>query len=147
MATRYQPDEFCCSTQLSCWQKATQQTAYNKRPRIWQSCMCAQVCAQSSSRVWLFAIPWMIANQAPLSMGFSRQEYWSGLLFPPPGDLPNPGIKPSSLTRDRTGPPALRMWSLSHWTSREVLVSFCLSPYHPFLLQLKKCSCTSSFVQ
>ena len=58
--------------------------------------MCAQVCAQSSSRVRLFAIPWMIANQAPLSMGFSRQEYWSGLLFPPPGDLPNPGIETTS---------------------------------------------------
>ena len=37
------------------------------------------------------------AHQAPLSMGFSRQEYWSGLPFPPPGDLPNPGIKPASL--------------------------------------------------
>ena len=36
-------------------------------------------------------------SQAPLSMGFSRQEYWSGLSFPPPGDLPNPGIEPASL--------------------------------------------------
>ena len=42
------------------------------------------------------AIPWTIAHQAPLSMGFSRQEYWSGLPFPPPGGLPDPGIKPSS---------------------------------------------------
>ena len=40
---------------------------------------------------------WTIARQAPLSMGFSRQEYWSGLPFPPTGDLPNPGIKPVSL--------------------------------------------------
>ena len=40
--------------------------------------------------------PWTAAPQAPLSMGFSRQEYWSGLLFPSPGDLPNPGIKPRS---------------------------------------------------
>ena len=39
---------------------------------------------------------WTIARQAPLSMGFFRQEYWSGLLFPSPGDLPNPGIKPRS---------------------------------------------------
>ena len=38
-----------------------------------------------------------VAHQAPLSMGFSRQEYWSGLLCPPPGDLPNPGIEPVSL--------------------------------------------------
>ena len=41
--------------------------------------------------------PWTVARQAPLSMGFSRQEYWSGLPFPPPGDLPDPGIKPRSL--------------------------------------------------
>ena len=40
------------------------------------------------------AIPWTVACQAPLSMGFSRQEYWSGLPFPSPGDLPDPGIKP-----------------------------------------------------
>jgi len=44
------------------------------------------------------ATPWSIAHQAPLSMGFSRQEYWSGLPFPSPGDLPNPGIKPRSPT-------------------------------------------------
>ena len=43
------------------------------------------------------AIPWSIACQASLSMGFSRQEYWSWLPWPPPGDLPNPGIEPSSL--------------------------------------------------
>ena len=40
--------------------------------------------------------PWTVACQAPPSMGFSRQEYWSGLPFPSPGDLPNPGIKPRS---------------------------------------------------
>ena len=54
---------------------------------------------KSLSCVQLFATPWTVAYQAPLSMGFSRQEYWSGLLCPPPGDLPNPGIK--------TGSPAL----------------------------------------
>ena len=43
-----------------------------------------------------FATPWILACQAPLSMGFSRQKCWSGLPFPPPGDLPNPGIKPMS---------------------------------------------------
>ena len=43
-----------------------------------------------------FAIPWTVAHQAPLSMGFSRQEHWSGLPFPSPGDLPNQGIKPRS---------------------------------------------------
>ena len=48
------------------------------------------------SRVRLFATPWTIAKQVPLSMGFSRQEHWRGLPFPPPGDLPDPGIEPSS---------------------------------------------------
>ena len=50
------------------------------------------------SHVWLFAILWTEAHQAPLSMGFFRQEYQSGLPCPPPGNLPNPGIKPTSLT-------------------------------------------------
>ena len=49
------------------------------------------------SCVRLFATPWTVAHHAPLSMGFPRQEYWSGVPFPPPGDLPNPGIKPGSL--------------------------------------------------
>ena len=48
------------------------------------------------SRVQLFATPWTMARQTPLSMGFSRQEYWSGLPFPPTGDLPNPEIGPAS---------------------------------------------------
>ena len=51
---------------------------------------------KSLSRVRLFATPWTAAYQAPLSMGFSRQQYWSGLPFPSPGDLPNPGIEPGS---------------------------------------------------
>ena len=51
---------------------------------------------KSLSRVWLFATPWTVAYQAPPSMGFSRQEYWSGLPFPSPGDLPDPGIEPGS---------------------------------------------------
>ena len=48
------------------------------------------------SRVQLFAIPWTVVYQASLSVGFSRQEYWSGLPFPSPGDPPDPGIKPRS---------------------------------------------------
>ena len=50
------------------------------------------------SRVQLFAAPWTVAHQAPPSMEFFRQEYWSGLPFPSPGDLPNPGIEPRSPT-------------------------------------------------
>ena len=53
---------------------------------------------KSLSRVRLFATPWTVAHQAPPSMGFSRQEYWSGLPFPSPGDLPDPGIEPRSPT-------------------------------------------------
>ena len=51
---------------------------------------------KSLSRVWLFATPWTVAYQASPSLGFSRQESWSGLPFPSPGDLHNPGIKPGS---------------------------------------------------
>ena len=50
---------------------------------------------KSLSHVLLFVTPWTVAHQVPLSMGFPKQEYWSGLTFPPPGDIPNPGIKPS----------------------------------------------------
>ena len=57
------------------------------------SCMLSRF-----SEVQLFVTPWTVARQAPLSMGFSRQEYWSGLPFPSPGDLPNPGIELVSLS-------------------------------------------------
>ena len=64
------------------------------------------------SHVQLFVTLWTIAHQAPLSMGFSRQEYWSGLPRPSPGDLPNPGME---LTSPEA--PALQADSLllSHW--------------------------------
>ena len=54
------------------------------------------VFACTLSCVQLFVTPWTVARQAPLSMEFSRQEYWSELSFPPAGDLPNPGIEPGS---------------------------------------------------
>ena len=54
-------------------------------------------CACVLSHIQLCASPWTIAHQAPLSLGFSRQEYQSGLPFPIPGDLPNPGIESVSL--------------------------------------------------
>ena len=62
-------------------------------------CMCESTCMLSCfSGVQLFATLWIVAHQAPLSIGFSRQEYWNGLPCPPPGDLLNQGIKPASLT-------------------------------------------------
>ena len=59
-------------------------------------CVCVCVCVSRFSRVQLFVTVWTVAHQAPMSLGFSRPEYWSGLLCPPPGDLPDPGIKPTS---------------------------------------------------
>ena len=61
----------------------------------WYVCVC--VCAQLLSHIQLSATPWIVAHQAPLSMGFSRQKHWNGLPFSSPGDLPNPGIEPPSL--------------------------------------------------
>ena len=60
---------------------------------------------KSLSPVRLFATPWTVAYQASPSMGFSRQEYWSGLPFPSPGDLPDPGIE--------AGSPALEAYTLT----------------------------------
>ena len=57
-----------------------------------------KVKVKSLSPVQLFATPWTVAHQDPTSMGFSKQEYWSGLPFPSPGDLPDPGIEPGSPT-------------------------------------------------
>ena len=63
--------------------------------------------------------PWTVAHQAPLSIGFPRQEYWSGLAFPPPGDLPDPGVKPVSpalagrfFTTEPPGKPQHQMYPL-----------------------------------
>ena len=55
------------------------------------------VFAQSFSHVQFFMTPWTVAHQAPLSIEFLRQEYWSGLPFPIPGEFPKPGIEPASL--------------------------------------------------
>ena len=76
---------------------------YNIEPFHYPMCVCVCVCVRARacvsrfSHVRLFATLWTVAHQTPLSMGFSRQGYWSGLPCPPPGDLPNPGIEPVSL--------------------------------------------------
>ena len=73
---------------------------------------------KSLSRVRFFATPWTVAYQASPSMGFSRQEYWSGLPFPSPGDFPDPGIKPGSLALEADAltsePPGKPKYSKSH---------------------------------
>ena len=74
------------------------------------------------SHVHLFAIPWAVAYQAPTSMGFSRQEYWSGLPFPSPGDLSDPGIEPMSLmspARARRFFTTIATWGYNQWGCKE----------------------------
>ena len=68
------------------------------------------------SRVQLFATPWTVAHQAPPSMEFSRQEYWSGLPFPSPGDLPNPGIEAESPTLQADALPIVLLKTLKKKT-------------------------------
>ena len=82
------------------------------------------MCLYVLSCVWLFVTPWTVAHQAPLSMGFSRQEYWNGLPFPTPGDLPDPGVKPTF-----PAAPALQLDSLplSHQASWTFIKLFGLN--------------------
>ena len=80
------------------------------------------------SSVQLFVTSWTVALQAPLSRGFSRQEYWSGLPCPPPGALPDPGIKPTSLMS-----PALATWEVSLWRTVKLKVEL---PHDPAILPL-----------
>ena len=82
------------------------------------------VCAKSLSCVRLYVTSWTIALQAPLSVGFSREENWSGLPCPPPGDLPNPGIKLVSLISPAlTGRFFMRLCKTPHFP---LFVSGCL---------------------
>ena len=99
--------------------------------------MCMCVCAQS---LRLFAAPWTVAHQASLSMEFSRQEYWSGLPFPPPRDLPNPGIKPASLaSADRFFTTALPGEPLYHLPTIVVnaLIGLAYFEFHFILINVK----------
>ena len=75
---------------------ATREALYIMPPPIHTTLYLSMCCAWLLSCVWLFATPYTVACQAPLPMGFSRQEYGGGLPCPPPGDLPNPVIGPRS---------------------------------------------------
>ena len=81
-------------------------------------------CAHMLGHVRLFVTPEAVARQAPLSMRFSRQEYWSGLPFPPPGDLPDPGIQPTSLLS-----PALAGGFFTTSTAWETLMNWSWGPF------------------
>ena len=74
--------------------------------RLSESIECGVWYCCSLSHAWLLVTPWTLVHQAPLSRGLSRQEYQSGLLFPSPGHLPDPGIKPSSLAGGSLTPEA-----------------------------------------
>ena len=96
-------------------ESGTLRTVFLQVPSILHACVCV---LNSFSHVWLCMTRWTIAHQAPLSMGFSRQEYWSRFPCLPPGDLLDPGIKHAA--------PALQKDSLpwSHWGSPSFDVSF-----------------------
>ena len=88
-------------------------TGFNIQPINYNILDFVRVCSVFSCNR-LFATPWTVAHQDPLTMGFPRQEYQSGLPFPPPGDLPNPGIKPASLIS-----PTLAGWLFTSSTTWE----------------------------
>ena len=86
---------------------------------VWLQILLFPLCERARmlsgfSHIWLFAALWTLARQAPLSIGFSRQEYWSGLPCPPPGDLAHPAIEPASTWIGRQ--------IVYHWTTWEALL-------------------------
>ena len=118
--------DLCCCSQAfsSCSERASHFRGFSSRGALALACVASEVASsglqssgsvgewvKSFSYVCLFATPWTVAYQAPPSMGFSRQEYWSGLPFPSPRDLPNLGLKPRS--------PALADRFFTDWAMRE----------------------------
>ena len=81
------------------------------------------VCTQLLSHFQHFVMPWAVAHQVPLSMGFPRQEYWSRLPFPSPGDLPDPGIKPNPC-----------LLCLLHWQAGFLSLRHLGSPWYTHIL-------------
>ena len=91
---------YSCQTQATCiwsWEPSDKPTLRDKVITVIKCmCVCVYARAMSLQSCLTLATPWIIPHQAPLSLGFLRQEYWSGLPFPPPGDFPHPGIKLTS---------------------------------------------------
>ena len=79
---------------------------------------------ESLSCVWFFATPWTVTRQAPLSLGFPRQEYWSGLPCPSPGDLPDPGTEPAPLLSPELAGGLFTAWEAPGpaWAARVIAV-------------------------
>ena len=84
---------------------------------------------QMLGHVWLFAIPLTVARQVPLSVGFPRQEYCSGLSFTPPGDLPDPGIESVSLTSPALASRFFTTSATENYPEEAVSCSYVLNPY------------------
>ena len=103
-----------------------------------------KVKVKSLSRVRLFVIPWTVVYQVSLSIGFSRQEYWSGLTFPSPGDLPDQGSNPGLLHCRQT------LYPLSHQgrvnISNSMFVETFIFLHHPPSLILSYCTCSEWYV-
>ena len=115
---------YFCIKKKNSFKNTEAEEFYSLRINIWvsRSFFVIWKC-QSLSCVWLFANPWTVVHQAPLSMRFSRIEYWSGLPFPSPGDLPNPGIEPGSPTLQVGSLPSERMFPLTKWYLERLLPS------------------------
>ena len=82
--------------------------------------------SQSLSHVRLFATPWTIGHRAPLSTWFSRQEYWSGLPFPSPGDLPDSGVEPMSPALQESSLPLSPLWSPDRSVMQQKILAFVI---------------------
>ena len=93
---------------------------------------------KSLSRVRLFEAPWTVAYQAPPSMGFSRQEYWSGVPFPSPGDLPNSGIEPWS--------PALQADALTSELPGKLVAFQYIHISKDYMVHIKPIQCYMSII-
>ena len=95
---------------------------------------------KSLSCVWLLATQWTAAHLTHLSMGFSKQEYWSGLPCPSPGDHPNPGIKPRSPTSCQNNQPSVLLWDL--WKGEGLEIASVANgqgfKHHAYVMKLSK---------
>ena len=111
-----------CGTILQSLQhRRSQRRLYN----LWHDIyVCVYVCAQSLNCVQFFVTPWAIAHQVPLSMGFSRQEYWSGLPSHTPGHLPDPGNQTQVSCNLFIGKQILYYWAMPPGKHYDVLQSY-----------------------
>ena len=107
------------------------------------------MCEYMLSCVWLFETLFTVALQAPLSLGFCRQEYWSGLPFPPPGDLPDPGVESTSPTWQVDSLPLSHQGNLILWwfaaNKGQVLQVFLCHPVYQGILLLVLVFLTDTF--